>query len=500
MAVDLVVPGSTDVRVGGGRGPRVARSVETGPSVPVIDEYVALVTADGATDLWLMNDSADLGHNSISSRHATLVGNTTHTATGPFDTGGAAALDGSGDYLNVADDNAFSTTNMTIEIWARGTALSGMGAQATLINKDAATAAQEWALTLSITNTGVFNALTKNTNQTNHRRLYSNEAWMDGQWHHYAFTFDGTTATPHIYVDGVNRDANPNNGGTRAGNTSAPVTIGARGNGTLSWPGDMFGAAYYPVVLSESQIAAHAAFAPPTTAITDPTDLDGCVCWADAATITGVTDGDEFTVWPDSSGSGNHLSGGGSLARYRATGGPTGGPSVEFEADDAGNGLHAFRFLEGGFINIAQATTFVVFKPDTLTGEHFVVAARDSGSSNDRWYVARQVDDDNTFFQGGSAAFVTHADVLTTGWHVSSLRGHGFRVIAKTDATETDTVLNASIADVFTNVARVGWVATSSVGHFDGRIAEIIHYNRALSDTERSAVEAYLEDKYGITL
>ena len=460
--------------------------------------YAALLAADGATDLWMLTEAVGATMpNSISDRHGTVVGNPTHTTDAPFGDAGSLMFDGN-DYLNMGDPNEFSPTSLTLECWAKCLNPAVPGGQLTLFCKDNATTAQEYYNGLSIANEGVYTAIIKNTSQTNFRRWFTNEGWIDGRWHHFVATYDGVNGRLHLWVDGEERDANPNNGGTRAGNTSAPLTLGARGNNTLWWNGPIFGAAFYPSVLSGDQIRAHYEFGRHSypDSIADPTEIDGLIAWHRAESIPPIADEATFTSWPDDSGSGNPAAGGGSLAMYRTAGGPTGGPSVQFNG--TGSGL-ALRLIDGKTINITNSSTFVVYKPSSVTGNHWVIASRDDGTSNDRWYVPYMQGTQATYYQGGTANIV-HQGLNTTDWHLSSLTARGFRLRARTNATQTVNYLNSSIADPITSNGRIGIVTTSSSEAFEGLMVEIVHYNRALADEEAQLVEDYLANKYGLTI
>jgi Concanavalin A-like lectin/glucanases superfamily len=78
-----------------------------------------------------------------------------------------------------------------------------------------------------------------------------------GQWHHLAVTWDGTTGTAKIYVNGTATS-------TAAGIPFVPssngvFTLGARSDSTFGWSGMIDEVAIYPSVLSGATIAAHIA-------------------------------------------------------------------------------------------------------------------------------------------------------------------------------------------------------------------------------------------------
>ena len=81
----------------------------------------------------------------------------------------------------------------------------------------------------------------------------------DGQWHHYAgtYTFDGTTGTRNLYVDGVLLATQAQTANNNM-STGSHLCIGGRDNGGNNFgnyfTGNIYGVRIYNTALSEAQV------------------------------------------------------------------------------------------------------------------------------------------------------------------------------------------------------------------------------------------------------
>jgi hypothetical protein len=177
------------------KGTALYTSTFTPPTAPL--------TAVSGTSL-LTCQSSTFIDNSGNALAVTVYGNSQPIIASPFTSttsaitpyaaatnGGSAYFDGSGDYLSVTNNTAFSfgTGSFTIEAWVNTTYIS---AQQTIVGTT--TGSNGW--TLDTTTTGVALIGFGGANITGTRKV------CDGAWHHIAAVRNGASALS-LYVDGV---------------------------------------------------------------------------------------------------------------------------------------------------------------------------------------------------------------------------------------------------------------------------------------------------------
>lgn len=107
----------------------------------------------------------------------------------------------------------------------------------------------------------------------------------------------------------------------------------------------------------------------------------------------------------------------------------------------------------------------------------------------------------NNFFASGTFGVISAVlkpDDATSGNRVSLRRNGGTASTANSPAGANQTVSTAN-ADQDLNISRRPGGNFAADGFVNGDYCEIIMYDSALSDTDRSAVESYLMTKWGIT-
>ncbi len=207
----------------------------------------------------------------------------------------------------------------------------------------------------------------------------------------------------------------------------------------------------------------------------------GLVLRMDASQITGTANGTQLNTWTDSSGLANNaVRQGGSSAGYPqyVTGALNGQPVVRFQSGGGNTGDY-FQFTRISTIR----TVFWVFK-DTSSGSRFLLGD-DSTYQFHRGY-------------GGNAGKLwdsTYASGSITGG-TTKLMGN---------------VINGATTSLPSGFQLVSLVTTGNVqanqicqdriynGSWQGDIAEILIYNRALSGAEELQVGTYLSAKYALT-
>ena len=178
----------------------------------------------GLAGRWAFDTNAN--DSSGNGRNGTLVGNASinTTATTNIIGGGKLSLDGAGDAVNLDAHTASfrALTQGTIAGWVRATSPDGQ-----IFNMVDATGANSLSFSLS----GGYLGVTIAAGSAYVLDVYSNATINDGNWHHVAFTANGSGN--QLYIDGVAAARTFYTGSTSttaffsALNTAATTTIGA---------------------------------------------------------------------------------------------------------------------------------------------------------------------------------------------------------------------------------------------------------------------------------
>lgn len=212
---------------------------------------------------------------------------------------------------------------------------------------------------------------------------------------------------------------------------------------------------------------------PAASASAQPDSIANLSLWLKADALTGLTDGATVNTWTDSSVNARHAT--------RLAGAPVfktnvlnGKPVVRFPAD----GESGFSFPQLSDIR----TVFWVVKETATSSAHFLLG-----------------DDNNYHFHRGTSGPIwsstnTSANIrsgttrmmgnLVNG--TSTPLGSGYRLISVVTAGSVE----ASRLSKDRSIAARSW---------DGDVAEVIIYNRALSEVEESKVGTYLAQKYALS-
>jgi hypothetical protein len=223
-----------------------------------------------------------------------------------------------------------------------------------------------------------------------------------------------------------------------------------------------------------------------------PDDLTDLALWLAADDITGLVDLDPVAQWNDGSTNAYHVSMAtvGARPTYR-TNQKNSLPAVDFDGGD---------WLERASVRLTNATdgtstAFVVMKPDSVTGTRLVVNL-DGGAGNRGPQMVRQEAADIQIVNNRSVISDAAGATMSIGsWYLAETIQNTGSVEALVGGTGNGSTAGAlGTADV--QVVRVGSYNGNFL--FDGMIAEVVIYARALSGTERTDVRTYLTDKWAL--
>lgn len=218
----------------------------------------------------------------------------------------------------------------------------------------------------------------------------------------------------------------------------------------------------------------------------NPASIAGLQLWLDASQITGLNDGDAVATWTDASGNGWHATQSTASARPTfQTGEINGKPVVRFDGVDD-------SILNATFAVSQPCTWFVVVK---TTGGHgvnrFILDA--VGAATDRqcliyfpsttkWNLYA-----NLFFEESGTTGATFKSIQAV------FNGASSQIVVG-GTTTTGNPGSSNLANGY----RIGNAYGGTAFHFGGDIAEMGCYNSVLSGANLSALQSYLNAKYGL--
>jgi len=253
----------------------------------------------------------------------------------------------------------------------------------------------------------------------------------------------------------------------------------------------------------------------------DPTSLSGCQLWLDASDVSTLTESaGAVSAWADKSGNGNNFS--------QATGAEqpltnatslNGKNTIQFDGINdnlAAASKAPFNFLhENGDHFVCVVARTASQNPDALnplmgsfdsgaTEIGYMMASDDrSGSSRDQRLLVKA---GNTTGTDGYYTLLTSDDAmpLGTAFVASENKSGSATVNANTFFMNNDTgapvtAVNPATAGDSADVLTLGRLGTLATFHFGGDIAEVIIYNRSLTNEERTALNTYLSVKWGLS-
>ena len=239
-----------------------------------------------------------------------------------------------------------------------------------------------------------------------------------------------------------------------------------------------------------------------------PTSITGCVLWMDAADSSTVTlSSSAITQWNDKSASANHF------VQATTANSPTVGTSA--------NGLPTIYFAttnqqlvssqNSATSGNASRTVIQVFWCPTLSSAYYSVTGTESGANPAQaWGHAKNPnadvtypfmyssvgDDVYTFVNSTPNPLITYAQFNSADSSFSSY----YATLGATNGTTTvGNFTNKTMT--FNTTAGVWYLGRrqqAATGSVTSHLLEMIHFNKALSTTERQQVEGYLTQKWGL--
>ncbi|MCW6050765.1 DUF4347 domain-containing protein [Lyngbya sp. CCAP 1446/10] len=202
--------------------------------------------------------------------------------------------------------------------------------------------------------------------------------------------------------------------------------------------------------------------------------------WLKANTIAGAN-GSAVNTWTDSSGVGNNATGTGAILVTNEINGQS---VVKFDATNI--------YLVGGTI-VNPYTILTVSKQDGATKQRLISSnstnwllgswAAGSPAGEDQFFANGWVNNPGTPFSGNPIIYTA-----TGTGSLSTLYKNGSSLAANNNGTSGPGQLS------------LGGNGPTPSEQSDGKVAEVIAFNRVINDAERTLVDNYLSAKYNITL
>lgn len=289
-----------------------------------------------------------------------------------------------------------------------------------------------------------------------------------------------------------------------AGAPIASHTVTASPGGataTASWPaltatvaGLTNGTAYTFTVKANNAAGASAASAASASVTPSPDPgglgIQGCIAWFAADALAGPpSNGAAVSSWPDASGNG--FTGTQATSANRPTflsSWTNSKPALTFDGSAFTMPTTLTQAAIGGYM-----TVFVVVDITANSGDRRILCNQLTGTDGN----ANDLDANGPAWRciiaGGS---LNNPTATTNTPTIVSITSPGFEYANGTKFTTGNNP--GSVA----SAGGVYWIGSLAGNQklLPGRVAEVIFYNRVLTDTERHSVESYLSTKYAITV
>jgi hypothetical protein len=319
-----------------------------------------------------------------------------------------------------------------------------------------------------------------------------------GDWTEAVAEFTGTTGTPDTCLQLQTA-------------VVAPSTTINGGTFVMS-AGDPWGVVGFYIRSDPTQNITPAAVTVTATAgsvFVGPFDGTGLRAWWKADAITGLTDGQDISTWEDSGSLNNDLTAGTDAPTYQ-TNEVNGLPCARFDpatsqhftigtADilamtNGASGFTIFAYVKLINPGVAGKTIFAVSNGTSASSARFKLGQRATGSGV--WGITgRRLDADTAAVLEGSAATQTGWQLITS---VSDWANSDADVWRRetSEATTTSWLTSGTVSATDALAVKVGAASSGGSEFWDGDIAEIILFDREVSDANRQSIWDYFGNKY----
>jgi hypothetical protein len=224
----------------------------------------------------------------------------------------------------------------------------------------------------------------------------------------------------------------------------------------------------------------------PTASGFNPRSIAGLLVWLDAADAS--YDASTGT-WADKSGAGRNFTQTESNNRPTVSTTKQNGKTI-LEFDGSNDQLQN----QTNFLQISSCTLFGVYR---RLGNPFGGIISSAGSADRS--PALLLDGSAAILRGFSN-FSQSASGVANSFSVTSGTVSNGDTVLFINGSQVDSDAAANTLDTSQTTTSIGTYRQAAANFFNGYIAEILAYNRALSASERQRVERYLGKKWGITV
>jgi len=228
------------------------------------------------------------------------------------------------------------------------------------------------------------------------------------------------------------------------------------------------------------------------------------VFWLDASTLSGLSNDDAVTLWSDQSGNNLDFGPVGATATpfFRNDGLSGSTPVVRFDGTRRYLGLADSDEIDA---DLSELSIIIVARHATLDGQPRALISKRVNSGSEESYSVFTHSSRDLFFDirntnGNRARSSTSLTEDTDYIHTTMYDGSNQRIYLLGESDGSRSVSGSGSINNTTASIILGALNEGYNHDLDGDIAEIIMYDKALSDANRLIVENYLSQKYNITI